>query len=118
MVRFETSSLTPIHWLAIALAAISGLIHLLLAVIFPVLPFQVSFVLAGLGFFGGIALVLVGYRRRLIYAIGVPFTAVQIVLWYLVVGPTLGSLDTIDAIDKLAQALLIVLLVALYARGR
>ncbi len=36
----------------------------------------------------------------------------------MIVGPTIGTLDPLDAIDKLAQILLIGLLVFLYARER
>lgn len=75
MGRLETASLTSVHWLAIALAALSRAIHLLLAGIVPDFVLRTSFLLAGLGFFGGIALVLVDYRRPLFYAVGIPFTA-------------------------------------------
>lgn len=118
MTRFETASLTAVHWLAIALAALSGLIHLLLAVIVPWTALRVSFLLAGLGFLGAIALVLLNFRRRLLYLIGIPFVGVQIVLWYLVVEPTVATLHVLDVVDKVAQALLIVLLVYLYATDR
>lgn len=116
MGRLDTDSLTPIHWLAIGLGALSGVIHFLLGVIVPVPVLQVSFLLAGVGFFGGIALVLVDYRRPVLYALGIPFTGVQIVLWYVIVGPTLATLDVLDAVDKLAQGMFIVLLVVLYGR--
>lgn len=116
MGRFETASLTSVHWLAIGLAALSGAIHLLLSAIIPDPVLRASFLLAGVGFFGAIALVLVNYRRRWLYALGIPFTGAQIVLWYLVVDPTLGTLGPLDVVDKLAQAILIVLLVVLYGR--
>jgi hypothetical protein len=116
MEAFDTESLTAVHWFAIALATVSGAIHLLLAVIVPIPTLQASFLLAGLGFFGGIALMLADYRRQLLYAVGIPFTGLQIVLWYLIVGPTLATLEPLDAIDKLAQTVLVVLLVVLYAR--
>lgn len=118
MARFDTSSLTPIHWLAIALAAVSGAIHLLLAGIVPDVALRASFLVAGLGFFTGIALVLVNYRRPVVFLLGIPFTAGQIALWYAIVEPTLGTLGVLDAIDKLAQLVLVVLLVGLYVRER
>lgn len=118
MVRFETDSLTSTHWLAIAMAAVSGTIHLLLSAIVPDLVLRVSFLLAGVGFFGAITLVLVDYGRTLLYLLGIPFTGVQIVLWYAVVGPTVATLDVLDVVDKLAQFVLIGLLVVLYARER
>lgn len=113
--RFETASLTAVHWIALALAALTGAIHLLLAAIYPELALRMSFLLAGLGFFGAIALFLLGYRRRLLYLIGIPYTGVQIVLWYVIVQPTPGTLYTLDVVDKTAQVLLIVLLAYLYA---
>lgn len=118
MTRFETTSLTAVHWVAIGLAALSGLIHLLLAVIVPATMLRVSFLLAGIGFLGAILLVLVNYRRRLLYLVGIPFVGVQIVLWYLVVEPTFATLHALDAVDKLAQTLLIVLLTYLYLTDR
>lgn len=118
MVRFETASLTTAHWVAIGLAALSGLIHLLLAAIVSATVLRTSFLLAGLGFFGAIGLLLVNYRRRLLYLIGIPFVGVQIVLWYLVVEPTVATLDVLDVVDKVAQGLLLVLLVYLYSADR
>lgn len=120
MTRFgtETASLTGVHWSAIALAGVSGLIHLVLAAIFPATVLRVSFLLAGLGFLGAIVLFLLDYRRRLLYLVGIPFTGVQIVLWYVVVQPTPGTVNVLDVIDKTAQVVLIVLLVYLYAAER
>ena len=118
MTRFETASLTATHWIAIGLAALSGLIHLLLAAIVPTTTLRVSFLLAGLGFFGAIGLLLLNYRRRLLYLIGVPFVGVQIVLWYVVVEPTIATLDVLDVVDKTAQIVLLVLLVRLYSADR
>lgn len=112
--RLDTASLTTAHWVGIALAAISGLVHLVLAVIWPGTVLRISFALAGLGFFGGIALVALNYRRRLLYLLGIHYTGVQIVLWYLIVEPTLGTVGALDAIDKLTQVLLIGLLAYLY----
>jgi hypothetical protein len=79
---------------------------------------SVSFVLAGLGFLGAIVLVLLDYRRRAVYAIGIPFTLVQIVLWYYV-NFAAGSksfpaeVGTLGAVDKIAQVVLVAVLVAL-----
>lgn len=115
MERFETASLTGVHWLALGLAALTGAIHLVLAAVVPWVALQVSFLLAGLGFFGAIVLFLLDYRRRLLYLVGIPFTGIQMVLWYLIVQPTPGTLNAIDAIDKTAQVALIALLAYLYA---
>ncbi|WP_254543199.1 DUF7475 family protein [Halomarina pelagica] len=119
---FDTSTLSGLHWAAIALAALSGTIHLWLGVEFVAEPVGIAFLLAGLGFFGAIALVLLDYRRRLIYLLGIPFTAVQIALWYQVnvvsLGKTAGELGVADYVDKVAQVLLLALLVALLLRDR
>jgi hypothetical protein len=114
----QTESLGGVHWVAIGAALVSGIIHLVLGVSFAPSGLGISFLLAGLGFVGAVVLVLVNYRRRLVYAVGIPFTAIQIVLWYYinyVAGPrSLPNIGTLDAIDKLAQVVLIVLLVVLY----
>lgn len=115
--RLATGSLTAPDWIAIGLAAVTGVVHLLLAVIWPGLVLRASFLLAGLGFFGAIALFVVDYRRRLLYLLGIPYTAIQIVLWYAVNQPTPGTIEVLDAIDKTAQILLIVLLGYLYRRS-
>jgi hypothetical protein len=79
----------------------------------------ISFILAGLGFLGAIALVLADYRRRTVYAVGVPFTLIQIVLWYVVnfTGSNAkafpGGIGTLGAIDKVAQVVLIAVLILL-----
>jgi hypothetical protein len=114
---FVTDGLGPLHWFGIALAAVTGAIHLLLGVRFVPSPIGVSFLLAGLGFFGAVALLLLDYRRRLLYAVGVPFTAVQILLWYVFNEPTsLGEVGTLGLVDKVAQVALVVVLVVLYRR--
>jgi hypothetical protein len=108
----QTDSLTPVHWLGVALAAITGVIHLVLASGLLSTPIGVSFLLAGLGFLGALVLLLLGVRRRLLYAVGIPFTGVQIVLWYLirVQGNGLSSLGALDYVDKAAQIALILVL--------
>jgi hypothetical protein len=108
----ETDSLTPVHWLGVVLAAITGAIHLVLGAGFLSSPLGISFLLAGLGFFGAVVLLLLGVRRRLLYAVGIPFTGLQIVLWYVirVQGSGLSSLGTLDYVDKAVQVALIVVL--------
>lgn len=109
----RTESLTPLHWAGIALAAVTGVIHLVLGVSFIADPLGWSFLFAALAFFGGAAAVLVDYRRRLFYLLGIPFTAGQIVAWYVVNAPEFGALGIAD---KVVQVLLIVVLVLLYRR--
>lgn len=115
-------SLTGLHWVAIVLAAVSGVIHLFLGVQFISSPLGIPFLLAGLGFLGAIALVVLDVRRRAVYALGVPFTAIQPVLWYYLnfaAGPKSfpGGIGAMGAIDKVAQILLIVVLVVLLREG-
>lgn len=120
----DLESLGGIHWVGIVLAAVTGVIHLFLGVDgvtgSPYFSFElgVAFLLAGLGFFGAIVLVLLAIRRRAVYAVGIPFTAVQIVIWYYSNFATTDSafpadVGTFGAIDKIAQVLLIVVLVVL-----
>jgi len=124
MVSLDTEGLTTTHWVAVAAAAVSGAIHLFLGVSGAVNPkigpgLAASFVAAGLGFFGAIGLVLVDYRRRLVYLVGVPFTAVQIPLWYVLNFDSVSAAlqaGPIDLTDKAAQVVLIVLLIVLLRR--
>ncbi len=117
-VTLQTESLGALHWVGIIAALVSGAIHLLLGVrMFPS-GMGISFILAGLGFLGAIVLVLVAYRRRTVYAVGIPFVLVQIVLWYVVnfangskAFP--GDIGTFGAIDKVAQIVLLAVLIAL-----
>ncbi len=114
----DTDATDGLHWAGVVLATVTGVIHLLLA------WFQLSDSLtAGLGWaflFAGVVFlaagvgVLVEYRRRLLYLLGIPFTAGQIVLWYLANAPDLIS--PISVADKLAQVGLLVVLVVLLPR--
>jgi len=116
--ELDVGSLNALHWVGIAAALVSAAIHLLLGVRMAPSGMGISFILAGIGFLGGIALVLLNYRRRAVYALGIPFTLVQIVLWYqlnFIAGPRSFPADvgTLGAIDKVAQVVLAVVLVAL-----
>lgn len=120
--RIETASLTGLHWIAVVLAVLTGVIHLFLGVNFAPELLGIAFLLAGLGFLGAVVLLLMNYRRKLLYAIGIPYTAIQIVLWYylnFVVGPKAfpGEIGTIGTVDKIAQVILIVVLIVLYQRA-
>ena len=110
----QTESLTTLHWIGIALALLTGVIHLFLGVRFIDSPLGVSFVLAGLGFVGAVVLLLFDYRRRLLYLVGIPFTAIQVVLYFPLNWPDVVS--PIGLGDKLIQLGLIAVLVTLYRR--
>jgi len=109
----QIESLTGLHWIGIVLALITGVLHLFLAVSFIPEPMGWAFLVAALGFFGAIGAILVDFRPRLIYLLGVPFTAGQIVGWYVVNAPDFSPLGIGD---KIVQILLIVVVVVLYTR--
>jgi hypothetical protein len=117
----DLQTLTPLHYLGILLAAISGVIHLRLGIGFAPSPLGIAFLFAGVVFLVASAAILADYRRRLLYGLGIPFTAGQIVLWY-VVNFAGGSksfpadVGTLGAVDKVAQVLLIAVLVVLLRR--
>ncbi len=117
----RTETLTGLHWLGILLAVVSGVVHLVLGLSFTSSPLGIAFLLAGIAFLVAVALVLLDVRRRQLYAVGVPFTAIQVVLWYYlnyVAGDkTLAQVGPIEVVDKLAQVVLVVVLVALYRRA-
>lgn len=111
---FSTETIDWKGWLAIVLAAITGVIHLVLGVgNFPD-PLALSFLVAGLGFFGGIVLFLMEYRRRLLVVLAIPYVAAQIALFYLLNMPTVATLSPVAIVDKAVQLVLIVLLILLY----
>jgi hypothetical protein len=114
-IHLETGSLTGLHWLAILLSVVTGVIHLVLGVSFAPSPLGVSFLLAGVGFLVAVALVLVDVRRRQLYLLGIPFTALQVVLYFVVNWPDV--LSPVGVADKVAQVVLVAALVVLYRRG-
>lgn len=117
----DTGPLNGLHWVGIVAALVSAAVHLLLGVrMFPS-PMGISFVLAGLGFVGGVGLLAIDYRRRTVYAVGIAFTLVQIVLWYVVnfAGGTKSfpaDVGTLGAVDKVAQVVLVAVLIVLSRR--
>ncbi|RQG96000.1 DUF7475 family protein [Natrarchaeobius chitinivorans] len=115
--RLTLESLSPLHWVGIGLAAVTAGVHLVLGVGFLPHWMGLAFLVATAGFVLGIVLVLVDYRRRLLYLLGIPFTAGQVILWYAVNRPeALDAVSPVEIVDKLAQLLLIVVLLALSRR--
>lgn len=117
----DLDGLEPLHYIGIVLAALSGVIHLWLGISFAPSPLGISFLFAGVVFLLAAVGVAMNYRRGLLYRVGIPFTAGQIVLWYVfnfVVGPKSfpAEVGALGAIDKLAQVGLIVVLVLLILR--
>lgn len=103
------TSLGPVHWVALSLAAVTGVIHLYLYVTDSWFPF----LLAGAGFVSviGLFFLLKEYRRP-IYLVGVLFTVAQI-LGYLLF--PMGPL-WLGVFDKAVQVALIVALGYLSSR--
>lgn len=115
--RSALESVSTLHWVAIALALVTAAVHLVLGIGFLPHRMGVAFLVATAGFVLGVALVLLDYRRRLVYLLGIPFTAGQVILWYTVNQPAdPGDLTAAGVVDKVAQLLLIVVLVVLYRR--
>ena len=112
-------SMESLHWIGVGLAAITGVIHFVLAALFIPEGLGIAFLVAGLGFSAGIAAIVLDYRRRLFYLLGIPFTLGQIVLWYVANADKInaGNPGALDIVDKVAQVLFVVVLVVLYRRG-
>lgn len=110
-VQFTTDGLTSTHVAAMGLAAVTGVVHLYLYLAQGFVPF----LLAGLGFFGAIGLILLlpGVRSWL-YLAGIPYTIVQMAGWVAAGMPDFA----LGVADKLVQVVLIGLLVVLYRRER
>ena len=117
--KLVLEQLSILHYLGAALAAVSGIIHLYLGFLIGLTDFLgFSFILAGIGFFGGIVAVFTGFRLKLVYLMGIPFNVGQIVLWYMINQPDLAVFirgePLMDFVDKVAQILLTFILVYLY----
>ncbi|MEF8826454.1 MAG: hypothetical protein V5A27_08980 [Halapricum sp.] len=106
----KTESLTPVHWLAVVLLVITGIIHLYAGVVEGRLPVS----LAGVGFLVGVGLFFLDYRRRVLYVIGIFYTGVQIPLWYVA---NVGEFTPLGYADKAVQIVIIVVLAFLYWRN-
>ncbi|MFC7228707.1 hypothetical protein N0B31_14950 [Salinirubellus salinus] len=105
-----TDSMTSLHWAGVVLAVVTGVLHLGLGASFGLNGFGISFILAGVAFLVGAGAVLVDYRRRLFYLLGIPFTLGQIVAWYVVNAP---SFSPLGLVDKVVQVVFVVVLVLL-----
>jgi hypothetical protein len=108
---YETESIAALGWVALVLVFVTGVLHIYSGAIEGRIPV----LLAGVGFLGAMALYLANYRRRLLYLVGIVYTAVQIPIWYVVKA---GEYTTVGYVDKVVQVVLIVLLGYLYWRSR
>ncbi|WP_247009889.1 hypothetical protein [Halorientalis litorea] len=109
--RVRGGGFSTLELAVFALVGITALTHLYAGVVEGAPPV----LLAGVGFVGGLLLYVRGTRRRLLTAAAIPYTAVQIPLWYVV---KQGSFTTVGYLDKAVQLLLVVLLVVLVVRQR
>jgi hypothetical protein len=73
---------------------------------------RVPVALAGVGYAGALVLFFLNYRRRLLYLIGIPYTAVQFPLWIV----AKSEYGMVDYIDKAIQVILILVLLYLYLK--
>ena len=115
----RSEEFSPLQWVAVALAVVTGLVHLTLGV--GALPDPLGFasVLAAGAFGVGILLYVRDFHRKLVLALGVPFVATQIVLWYALNQPSsLADVSLLAALDKPVQVILIVVMVLLYGKER
>ena len=99
-------SLTRLQWIAIALVVVTGVLHVYAGIVEGRAPVA----LAGVGYAGALVLFLLSYRRRLLYLVGIPYTAVQFPLWI----AAKSEYGMIDYVDKAVQVVLILVLIYLY----
>lgn len=107
----STGVYSQLEIVTMLLLAVTAATHLYAGVVESAPPL----LLAGLGFLGGIGLYVQGYKRSLLTLVAIPYTAVQIPLWY---GAKAGSFTLVGYIDKVVQVILVVALVALVIRRR
>lgn len=103
---FDGRLMTPWHWALGGLATVTGAIHIYLYLEQGFVPF----LFAGVVFLAAVLAMVFNVYRRALYAVGIPFTAGQIVLWYAQGMPDMS----IALIDKPVQLLVIVLLAYLF----
>jgi hypothetical protein len=112
----------PLGYLAILLALVTGVLHLLLAT--QVIGFSqtlaILFALNGLGFLGGIAIFLTRYWRRELYLVAVLYALATILALFVFQGFGVdaffrqGQLNPMAVISKASEALLAIVAGFLY----
>lgn len=106
--RVARTDLDGLEWLAVALALATGGVHVYLGVVDDLF----SFVLAGVGFFAGVAVYLTRYWRRWFYPVAAAYAGVQVVLWL-----AFGMRNfELGVVDKTVQVALVAVALALYYR--
>jgi len=112
----------PVGYVAIVLAAVTGVIHLFLApqVIGFSQTLAILFALNGLGFLGGIAIFLTRYWRRELYLVAAGYGLVTVLAFFAFQGFGVdafyrqGSLNTMAAISKAVEGLFAIVTAYLY----
>lgn len=113
----------PLGYLAVLLALVTGVIHLLLApqVIGFSQTLAILFALNGLGFLGGIVIFLTRYWRRELYLVAALYALATVLALFVFQGfgaeafYSQGQLNPMAVISKVAEALLAVVSGFLYA---
>ena len=106
----QIESITQLQWLAVALVVVTGVLHVYAGIVEGRAPVA----LAGVGYAGALVAFFLDYRRRLLYLIGVPYTAVQFPLWIV----AKSEYTMVGYVDKTVQVVLILVLIALYLNAR
>jgi hypothetical protein len=116
---------TPVGYVAIALAAVTAVIHLLLAprVIGFSRTLAILFALNGLGFLGGIAVFLTRYWRRELYLVAAGYAIVTCLAFFFFGGfegfvsafYMRGELNVMAVVAKAAEGLFAVATLYLYS---
>ena len=114
--RLESDSMGTLDWAGVALAVLLGIAYFPIALGEIPSVIGIAFLLAGLGYFGAIVLVLAGYRRSRVYAVGIAYNLLLIALYFLIQQPSLSELAGFGGAVKFGQALFALLLAALVVR--
>lgn len=105
-IRLNLDRLGLLHWIGIALAVLTGTIHVFLYLDEGFLPFA----LAGVGFYAAVVLLLHNVNRVYLYPLGILFTIGQIA-GFLAID---GNWDALAILDKAVQVALVAVLAYLH----
>ena len=116
--RLERDAMATLDWIGVALAVLLGIAYLPIALSEIPSTIGIAFLLAGLGYFGAVVLVLAGYRRQQVYAIGIGYNLLLIALYFLLQDPSIsfGWLASLGGLVKTGQAIFAALLGVLLAQ--
>jgi hypothetical protein len=107
-----------LEWVGVALAVLLGITYLFEAIESLPTLLGVSFLFAGLGYLGAVALALADYRRPLVYVAGVGYNLLLIGAYFAVRGMNDPELVGPHGAAKLLQVVFVILLLVLIARRR